>query len=64
MSEALAADGFAGCRDNGGMARSNGDRFREHVLSRGFTMEPMEMFRAFRGADLDTNAVLERRGLK
>jgi Zn-dependent oligopeptidase len=33
------------------------------VLQRGFTQEPMEQFRAFRGRELDTQAVLERRGL-
>ena len=62
-SEALAADGFAGCAEAGGMSRENGQRFRDAVLSRGFTQEPLEQFRAFRGRDLDTNAVLQRRGL-
>jgi len=62
-SEALAADGFAGCAEAGGMSRANGQRFRDAVLSRGFTQEPLEQFRAFRGRDLDTNAVLQRRGL-
>jgi len=62
-SEALAADGFAGCAEAGGMSRANGQRFRDAVLSRGFTQEPLEQFRAFRGRDLDANAVLQRRGL-
>ncbi|MBL8755065.1 MAG: M3 family metallopeptidase [Planctomycetes bacterium] len=63
-SEALAADAFAGCMENGGMTAQNGARFRELVLSRGMTQEPMAMFAAFRGRDLDTTALLKRRGLK
>jgi len=62
-SEALAADGFAGCMAKGGMTRENGDRFRETVLSRGLTQDPMDMFATFRGRALDTQAVLKRRGL-
>jgi len=62
-SEALAADGFAGCMENGGMTRGNGQHFRETVLSRGLTQNPMDMFAAFRGRALDTQAVLKRRGL-
>lgn len=62
-SEALAADGFAGCMENGGMTRENGQRFRDTVLSRGLTQQPMNMFEAFRGRALDTQAVLKRRGL-
>ena len=62
-SEALAADGFASCAEAGGMSRENGQRFRDAVLSRGFTQEPLEQFRVFRGRELDTNAVLQRRGL-
>ncbi|MFT4514370.1 MAG: peptidyl-dipeptidase Dcp [Planctomycetota bacterium] len=62
-SEALAADGFAYCMGNGGMTRENGQRFRDTVLSRGLTQQPMDMFVAFRGRALDTQAVLKRRGL-
>ena len=63
-SEALAADAFAGCMENGGMTATNGARMRDLVLSRGMTQEPMAMFAAFRGRDLDTAALLKRRGLK
>ncbi len=62
-SEALAADGFAYCMENGGMTRENGQRFRDTVLSRGLTQQPMDQFAAFRGRALDTKAVLKRRGL-
>ncbi len=62
-SEALAADAFACCMENGGLTAANGARFRELVLSRGLTREPMAMFTAFRGRELDTKALLKRRGL-
>jgi peptidyl-dipeptidase Dcp len=62
-SEALAADAFAACVENGGMTAQNGKRFRDLVLARGMTQEPMSMFAAFRGRDLDTKALLKRRGL-
>ena len=62
-SEALAADAFAACVENGGMTAQNGKRFRDLVLARGMTVEPMSMFAAFRGRDLDTKALLKRRGL-
>lgn len=62
-SEALAADAFAAVVENGGMNEQNGIRFRDLVLSRGMTREPMSMFTAFRGRELDTKALLKRRGL-
>ncbi|MFN8826599.1 MAG: M3 family metallopeptidase, partial [Planctomycetota bacterium] len=62
-SEALAADAFAAVVENGGMNEQNGMRFRDLVLSRGMTREPMSMFTAFRGRELDTKALLKRRGL-
>ncbi len=62
-SEALAADAFACVMEKGGITRENGDRFRDLVLSRGLTREPMTMFTEFRGRPLDTKALLKRRGL-
>jgi peptidyl-dipeptidase Dcp len=62
-SEALAADAFAAVMERGGMTAANGAAFRDAVLSRGLTREPMSMFAEFRGRDLDTQALLRRRGL-
>jgi peptidyl-dipeptidase Dcp len=62
-SEALAADAFAAVMERGGMTSKNGAQFRDAVLSRGLTREPMQMFAAFRGRALDTKALLQRRGL-
>jgi Zn-dependent oligopeptidase len=51
------------CAANGGMTAGNGDRLREHVLSRGMTREPAAMFAAFCGRPPDPRALLARRGL-
>jgi peptidyl-dipeptidase Dcp len=63
-SEALAADAFAACGERGGMTAANGAHFRDCVLARGFTREPMAMFVAFRGRELDAGPLLTRRGLR
>src|SRR5471032_2192780 len=49
--------------ENGGMLRKNGDWFRKMLLSRGGTMDAMQMFRSFRGRDAQIEPLLERRGL-
>lgn len=62
-SEVLDADTVEWFKENGGMTRENGDRFREALLSRGGSKEAMSLFRDFRGRDPDTQPLLERRGL-
>jgi peptidyl-dipeptidase Dcp len=62
-AEALAADGFAGVMEKGGISRANGDYYRSTVLSRGNVVEPMRQYAEFRGRDLDTKALMIRRGL-
>ncbi|WP_256078774.1 M3 family metallopeptidase [Massilia sp. YIM B04103] len=62
-SEKLDADSVEWFKENGGMLRKNGDWFRKMLLSRGGTMDAMQMFRAFRGRDAKIEPLLERRGL-
>ncbi len=62
-SEVLDADSVEYFRENGGLTRENGDRFRETVLARGGSVEAMEMYRAFRGREPDIEPLLRRRGL-
>lgn len=50
-------------RDNGGLARKNGDHYRATVLSRGGTMDYSEMYRNFAGRAPDIQPLLEARGL-
>ncbi len=63
-SEVLAADAFQAFYDNGGMTRENGQRFRDAVLSKGLTKEPMQLYIDFRGHEPGIEALLVRRGLK
>jgi peptidyl-dipeptidase Dcp len=62
-AEKLDADTVEWFNENGGLLRKNGDRFRKMLLSKGGTMDAMDMYRAFRGRDADVKPLLERRGL-
>jgi peptidyl-dipeptidase Dcp len=62
-AEKLDADTVEWFNANGGLLRKNGDRFRKMLLSKGGTMDAMDMFRAFRGRDAQIQPLLERRGL-
>jgi peptidyl-dipeptidase Dcp len=63
-SEVLDDDAYYWFREHGGMTRANGQRFRDMVLSRGGTIDPAEMYRAFAGHDPKVEPLLEERGLK
>lgn len=62
-SEVLAADAFAYMRENGGLTRENGDRFREYILSKGGSRDAMELYEAYRNGEPDVVHLLRRRGL-
>ena len=62
-SEVLDADTVAWFKENGGLKRENGDRFRQYVLSRGGSADNLDMYRQFRGRDPKLEPLLERRGL-
>ena len=62
-SEVLDADTVDWFKESGGLTRKNGDHFRNHLLSRGGSIESMEMYRRFRGRAADINPLLKRRGL-
>ncbi|KHL04178.1 M3 family metallopeptidase [Sinomonas humi] len=62
-SEVLDADTVEWFKENGGLTRSNGETFRTELLSRGFSRDPLDSFRAFRGRDADVAPLLTRRGL-
>jgi peptidyl-dipeptidase Dcp len=62
-AEKLDADTVEWFKENGGLLRKNGDRFRQMLLSRGSTMDAMDMYRNFRGRDAQIQPLLERRGL-
>ena len=62
-SEILDADTVDWFKENGGLTRANGDHFRSQLLSRGGSVDSMQMFRNFRGRDATIDPLLKRRGL-
>ena len=62
-SEVLDADTVEWFRDNGGLVRANGDRFRDRLLGVGGSKDPLEAYRDFRGRDAEIEPLLKRRGL-
>jgi len=63
-SEVLDDDAFYWFKENGGMTRANGQRYRDMILSRGGTADVASLYRAFRGRDPVVEPLLEERGLK
>ncbi len=62
-SEVLDADTVEWFRENGGLTRANGDRFRHRLLGVGGSKDPLEAYRDFRGRDAVIEPLLKRRGL-
>ncbi|WHE34686.1 M3 family metallopeptidase [Microbacterium sp. BDGP8] len=62
-SEVLDADTVEWFEENGGLTRSNGDRFRQRLLGVGGSKDPLEAYRDFRGRDARIEPLLARRGL-
>ena len=62
-SEVLDADSVDWFKNNGGLKRENGERFRRELLSRGGSVDSMQLFRNFRGQDASIEPLLKRRGL-
>ena len=62
-SEVLDADTVNWFKQNGGLTRQNGDTFRKELLSRGGSIDSMDMFRNFRGQEPTIEPLLTRRGL-
>lgn len=63
-SEVLDADTVDWFRENGGLTRENGDRFRSRLLGVGGSKDPLEAYRDFRGRDAEITPLLKRRGLE
>ena len=63
-SEILDAETVEWFKENGGLTRANGDHFRQELLSRGGSIDSMQMFKNFRGREATIQPLLERRGLR
>lgn len=62
-AEVLDADAFAYFKEAGIFNKEVADKFKEHVLSKGGTENPMVLYKRFRGAEPKVEALLERAGL-
>ena len=63
-SEVLDADAFRAFEEKGIFDKETGMSFRENILSKGDTEDPMVLYRRFRGADPNPEYLLKNRGLK
>ncbi|MBU6235938.1 MAG: hypothetical protein KGQ41_08845, partial [Alphaproteobacteria bacterium] len=61
--EVLDADAFALFKEKGLYDAKTGRAFREHVLSKGGSEPPLELFTRFRGREPDPDASLRKKGL-
>lgn len=62
-ADMLNHDAFAWFRENGGLTRANGQRFRDLILSKGNSEDLASMYRAFRGKQPEIKYLLQNRGL-
>jgi peptidyl-dipeptidase Dcp len=62
-SEVLDADAVDWFKQNGGLTRENGSHFARELLSRGGSLDPLELYRNFRGRAADIAPLMKRRGL-
>lgn len=62
-AEVLDADAFAYFKENGIFNKEIATKFKEHVLSKGGTENPMILYKRFRGAEPKIEPLLERSGL-
>ena len=62
-AEVLDADAFAYFKEKGIFNKEVATKFKEHVLSKGGTENPMVLYKRFRGVEPKVEALLERAGL-
>lgn len=62
-AEVLDADAFEAFKEEGLFNPQVSGRFRENILSRGGSEDPMELYKRFRGREPDPKALLRRDGL-
>jgi peptidyl-dipeptidase Dcp len=60
----LDADAFSVFKKNGIFDKVTAASFRENILSRGGTENPVELYKRFRGQEATIDALLVRNGLK
>jgi peptidyl-dipeptidase Dcp len=63
-SEVLDADAFEAFKENGLFDKNTASLFRKHILEKGGTIDPMQLYVGFRGKEPDRSALLRKRGLR
>jgi len=61
-SEVMDADAFSAFKENGIFDKATADAYREHILSKGGTMDAEQMYINFRGRKPSYEGLLTRRG--
>ena len=62
-AEVLDADAFEYFLEKGIFNEEVAQKFKDHILSKGGSEHPMELYKKFRGREPDPNALLRRDGL-
>jgi peptidyl-dipeptidase Dcp len=62
-AEVLDADAFEAFKETGLFDQATARSFRDNVLSRGGTDDPMKLYKHFRGKEPDVKPMLKRKGL-
>ena len=63
-AEVLDADAFDAFKEHGIFDPATAKAFRENILEKGGSEDPMKLYRQFRGAEPNPDALLRNRGLK
>ncbi len=63
-AEVLEADAFEYFQEKGIFNKDVANSFKENILSKGGSKHPMELYKAFRGQEPKTEALLRKSGLK
>ncbi|TXK75353.1 M3 family metallopeptidase [Mesonia sp. HuA40] len=62
-AEVLDADAFAYFQEEGIFNKTVANKFKDHILSKGGTEDPMVLYKRFRGKEPNPEALLKRAGL-
>lgn len=62
-AEVLSADAFSRFEEEGIFNPQTGQAFLDHILTRGGSEEPMELFKRFRGREPQLDALLRHKGI-
>ncbi|MBB3187161.1 M3 family metallopeptidase [Microbacter margulisiae] len=63
-AEVLEADAFSVFKEHGIFDQATANAFRTHILSKGGTEAPMELYKRFRGQEPSIDALLKANGIK